>query len=55
MAVKTVTFQERSSGGSAQQRAIAEAAITFSLTHPNVIATYFHEIKPLTVRPRFFS
>ena len=53
--MKTVTFQERSSGGSAQQRAIAEAAITFSLTHPNVIATYFHEIKPLTVRPRFFS
>jgi hypothetical protein len=52
VAVKTVTFQERfeAAGGTAQQRAIAEAAITFSLTHDNVIATYFHEIKPLQVR-----
>lgn len=51
VAVKTVTFQERSSGGGAQARAIAEAAITFSLSHPNVIATYFHEIKPLQFAP----
>lgn len=52
VAVKTVTFQERGGcGGGAQARAIAEAAITFSLSHPHVIATYFHEIKPLHVGP----
>eukprot|EP00892_Ulva_mutabilis_P010840 jgi/Ulvmu1/8128/UM040_0023.1 len=52
VAVKTVTFQERGGGGGgAQARAIAEAAITFSLSHPHVIATYFHEIKPMSVAP----
>lgn len=36
-------------GGGAQRRAIAEAAITFSLSHPNVVATYHHDIKPLKI------
>jgi serine/threonine protein kinase len=48
VAIKTVVFQDRAASR-AQQRAIAEAAITFSLSHPNVVHTYYHEIKPLEI------
>ncbi|GIL77290.1 hypothetical protein Vretimale_3044 [Volvox reticuliferus] len=51
VAVKTITFQDRVAGGEkAQHRAILEAAISSSLSHPNVVTTYSYDIKPLTVQ-----
>lgn len=50
VAVKTITFQDQMVGGEkAQQTAIMEAAISSSLAHPNVVATYSYDIKPLRV------
>jgi hypothetical protein len=47
--VKTVIFQDRSSGNEkAQRRAIMEAAITSTVNHPNVVATFSYDIQPLT-------
>lgn len=50
VAVKTVAFHTRA-GEHPQERAIAEAAITFALVHKNVVATYSHEFKPLQIAP----
>ena len=50
VAVKTVAFHTRA-GERPQERAIAEAAITFALAHENVVATYSHEFKPLQIAP----
>jgi serine/threonine protein kinase len=48
VAVKTVVFQDRSCGGEkAQRRAITEAAITSSVSHPNVVATLSYDLQPL--------
>jgi hypothetical protein len=48
VAVKTVIFQDRACGGEkAQQRAITEAAITSSVSHPNVVATLSYDLQPL--------
>ncbi len=48
MAVKTVVFQDRACGSEkAQQRAITEAAITSSVSHPNVVATLSYDLQPL--------
>lgn len=54
MAVKTILFQDggraadgRTVQGPNMARAYAEAAITFSLVHPNVVSTYHHEVKLL--------
>lgn len=48
VAVKTVTFQDRTSGSQkSQQRAMLEAAITSSISHPNVVSTYSYDIQPL--------
>lgn len=54
VAVKTIVFEDGSAGGAggqstALERAIAEGAIALSLSHPNVVATYHHDIKPLRV------
>lgn len=48
--MKTVAFHTHA-GERPQERAIAEAAITFSLAHKNVVATYSHEFKPLQIAP----
>ena len=50
VAVKTVAFHTHA-GERPQERAIAEAAITFALAHENVVATYSHEFKPLQIAP----
>jgi hypothetical protein len=48
VAVKTVVFQDRSSGvDKGQRRAITEAAITSSVSHPNVVATLSYDLQPL--------
>jgi hypothetical protein len=48
VAVKTVVFQDRACGGEkAQRRAITEAAITTSVSHPNVVATLSYDLQPL--------
>ncbi|KAI8472037.1 MAG: hypothetical protein J3K34DRAFT_520076 [Monoraphidium minutum] len=48
VAVKTVVFQDRAAGGEkAQTRAITEAAITASVSHPNVVATLSYDLQPL--------
>jgi len=50
VAVKTINFQDRIIGGDkGQNAAIMEAAISSSMSHPNVVATYYHEIKPMRV------
>ena len=51
VAVKTVVFQDRARGGEkAQRRAITEAAITTSVSHPNVVATLSYDLQPMTTR-----
>jgi hypothetical protein len=51
VAVKTVVFQDRAAGGEkAQKRAITEAAITTSVSHPNVVATLSYDVQPLQAR-----
>jgi hypothetical protein len=50
VAVKTVAFHTHA-GERPQERAVAEAAITFALAHENVVATYYHEFKPLQIAP----
>jgi hypothetical protein len=51
VAVKTVVFQNSASGGEkAQKRAITEAAITTSVSHPNVVATLSYDLQPLQAR-----
>ncbi|KAI8469769.1 MAG: hypothetical protein J3K34DRAFT_512345 [Monoraphidium minutum] len=48
VAVKTVVFQDKAAGGEkAQKRAITEAAITSSISHPNVVATLSYDLQPL--------
>ena len=50
VAVKTITFQDRMIGGDkGQNTAIMEAAISSSKAHPSVVATFYHEIKPMKV------
>ena len=50
VAVKTITFQDRMVGGDkGQNTAIMEAAISSSMAHPSVVATYYHEVKPMKV------
>ena len=39
----------RARGSTALERAIAEGAITLTLSHPHVVSTYCHEIKPMHV------
>jgi hypothetical protein len=41
----------RARGSTALERAIAEGAITLTLSHAHVVSTYYHEIKPLQVPP----
>lgn len=48
--MKTVAFHTHA-GERPQERAIAEAAITFALSHKNVVDTYSHEFKPLQIAP----
>ncbi|PNH09437.1 Serine/threonine-protein kinase ULK1 [Tetrabaena socialis] len=36
----------------ARQRAVLEAAISLSMAHPNVVATYTYELKPLVHNPQ---
>ena len=56
VAVKTIVFHGQDEAAPAQpggphrtalERAIAEGSITLSLSHPNVVATYYHDVKPL--------
>ncbi|KXZ42732.1 hypothetical protein GPECTOR_121g432 [Gonium pectorale] len=51
VAVKSVLFQHLSGGGDAcdprAARALAEAAISASLSHPNIVATYTYTLQPL--------
>eukprot|EP00198_Chlamydomonas_reinhardtii_P005764 XP_001695100.1 predicted protein [Chlamydomonas reinhardtii] len=51
VAVKTLVVHDALLGteGRRRQRAILEAAISTSLHHPNVVATYAFEVKPLGV------
>ena len=51
VAVKTLTFQDQGNviGDKGRNTAIMEAAISSSMSHPNVVATYYHEIKPMKV------
>ncbi len=48
VAIKTITFQDKVFGGDkAQSKALMEAAISGSILHPNLVATYSHDLKPL--------
>ena len=43
-----MVFQDRACGNEkAQKRAITEAAITSSVSHPNVVATLSYDLQPL--------
>ncbi|KXZ52951.1 hypothetical protein GPECTOR_8g325 [Gonium pectorale] len=52
VAVKALVVQDGLIGeeGRQRQRAVLEAAISSSLDHPNVVATYAYEVRQLTVR-----
>ncbi|KXZ50656.1 hypothetical protein GPECTOR_15g340 [Gonium pectorale] len=52
-AVKTLVVPEAAVGkeGRARQRAVLEAAISMSMAHTNVVATYSYDIKPLVQLP----
>ncbi|GAX82044.1 hypothetical protein CEUSTIGMA_g9472.t1 [Chlamydomonas eustigma] len=50
VAVKTITFQDKLVGGDkGQHTAIMEAAISSSMAHPGLVATYTYEVKPMKV------
>ena len=51
--VLLVVSQDGPDGREAQQRqrAVLEAAISSALQHPNVVATYAHEVQPLAAAP----
>ncbi|KXZ50666.1 hypothetical protein GPECTOR_15g350 [Gonium pectorale] len=52
VAVKTIVVADAAGGdGGARQRAVLEAAISMSMAHPNVVATYSYELKPLVHQP----
>ncbi|KXZ50682.1 hypothetical protein GPECTOR_15g366 [Gonium pectorale] len=53
VAVKTLVVPAVTAGpeGRARQRAVLEAAISMSMAHPNVVATYSYDIKLLTLPP----
>ncbi|KXZ50683.1 hypothetical protein GPECTOR_15g367 [Gonium pectorale] len=53
VAVKTLVVSGVTAGraGRARQRAVLEAAISMSMAHPNIVATYHFEIKQLTLPP----
>ncbi len=51
MAIKTIILPTNMSGKEKREKmAVMEAAISSSLAHPNVVATYTYQIKPLKVR-----
>ncbi|GLC36262.1 hypothetical protein PLESTM_000424900 [Pleodorina starrii] len=55
VAVKTLVVPQSAAVGNTregrvQQRAVLEAAISMAMSHPNVVATYSFDIKPLTER-----
>lgn len=46
VAVKTVIFSRRKGSGDGQEkRAIMEAVVTYTMEHPNIVATYHFDIK----------
>ncbi|KAF5825549.1 hypothetical protein DUNSADRAFT_8763 [Dunaliella salina] len=49
VAVKTVLFTEHTEGSNLPQkaRAILEAAVSASMSHPNIVPTYHYDIKPI--------
>ncbi|KXZ46839.1 hypothetical protein GPECTOR_40g573 [Gonium pectorale] len=53
VAIKTLVVPGATAGpeGRARQRAVLEAAISMSMAHPNVVATYSYDIKLLTLPP----
>ncbi|KXZ50680.1 hypothetical protein GPECTOR_15g364 [Gonium pectorale] len=53
VAVKTLVVPEAAAGadGRSRQQAVLEAAISMSMSHPNVVATYTYEVQPLVQDP----
>jgi hypothetical protein len=50
VAVKTITFQDKLVGGEkGQHTAIMEAAISSSMAHPGLVATFTYDVKPMKV------
>ncbi|GFR46219.1 hypothetical protein Agub_g7762 [Astrephomene gubernaculifera] len=56
VAIKTLVVSDAAVGqegtGHSRHWAVLEAAISMSLTHPNIVATYTYEVKPLVHEPR---
>ncbi|KXZ49740.1 hypothetical protein GPECTOR_19g191 [Gonium pectorale] len=55
VAVKTLVVSDAAANrteGPAPQRAVLEAAISMSMDHPNVVATYTYVLKPLVHEPQ---
>ncbi|GFR46231.1 hypothetical protein Agub_g7776, partial [Astrephomene gubernaculifera] len=54
VAIKVLVVSEGPMGqeSHARHRAVMEAAISMSLTHPNIVATYAYDIKALVFEPR---
>ena len=53
VAIKTVTL-EGAPSSSQKGRASREAAIASNLVHPNIMATYSHDVQAVPSAPRFF-
>ena len=47
VAVKTVIFQGANMDSDSMRRATTEASIAYNLAHPNIVATYSHELKSI--------
>ena len=59
VAVKKILFQDvlhrTQAGPAGLHRAYAEAAIAFTLNHPNVVSTYHHEVKEMRLQDPMFE
>ncbi|KXZ50658.1 hypothetical protein GPECTOR_15g342 [Gonium pectorale] len=52
VAVKTIVVSDAAAAESrARQRAVLEAAISMAMSHPNIVATYTYDLKPLIHDP----
>lgn len=48
MAIKTLVFQSDSAADNQLQKVASEVAIASNLVHRNIVATYSHDVSPVT-------
>ena len=49
VAVKTLFFSSHCKGPKGHENVLREAALSKSISHPNIVATYYCDLKPVEV------